>query len=107
MIRKIPSPREGKVLITFELPGSLWVSQIHLVGDFNGWDITSHPMTQRRTDEAWEITLEVDIGRAYQFHYLLDGQSWCNDSHADRYVPGPNGQDNSVVVASLSEDHAL
>jgi 1,4-alpha-glucan branching enzyme len=101
MIRKAPSPREGKILVTFELPASLWASQVHLVGDFNQWDRTAHPLTQRRSDGAWVITLELDAGQAYQFRYLIDGQQWCNDCQPDGYVRNPHGGDNSVVVASL------
>jgi len=102
MIRKAPSPKGGKVLVTFELPASLWASQVHLIGDFNEWNPTSHPLTQRRADEVWEITLELDAGREYQFRYLLDDQEWCNDSHPDGYAPNPYGGDNSVVVTTLA-----
>lgn len=102
MIKKAPSPREGKVLVTFELPASFWATQVHLVGDFNDWDQASHPLTQRRTDEVWEITLELDAGREYQFRYLMDGREWCNDDHADGYTPNPHGGDNSVVVTVLA-----
>ncbi|MFQ5812844.1 MAG: isoamylase early set domain-containing protein [Anaerolineae bacterium] len=101
MIRKAASPRAGKVLVTFEIPASLWATQVHLIGDFNKWDWTAHPLTQRRSDSAWVITLELDAGQAYQFRYLSDGQRWCNDCQADGYAPNPYGGDNSVVVASL------
>ncbi|MCZ7571074.1 MAG: isoamylase early set domain-containing protein [Ardenticatenaceae bacterium] len=98
MIRKAPSPSANKVLVIFELPASLWVQQIHLVGDFNGWDPASHALMQRRTDGVWEITLELDAGRRYQFRYLLDDHTWCNDGCADDYVPNAYGGHNSVVV---------
>jgi 1,4-alpha-glucan branching enzyme len=91
MLRKAPSPREDKVLVTFELPASLWATQVHLVGDFNDWNRTSHPLTQRRTDEVWEITLELDAGR-----------DWRTDYQADGCVPNPYGGYNSVVVTVLA-----
>jgi len=106
MIKKAPSPRKGKVLVTFELSASLWATQIHLVGDFNDWNQASHPLTQRRTDEVWEITLELDAGREYQFRYLMDGRDWCTDYDADGYVSNSYGGDNSVVVASLPQGGA-
>lgn len=101
MISKEPSSSEGKVLITFELSASLRTGQIHLVGDFNGLDPTAHPLTQRRNDEVWAIALELEVGRTYQFRYLIDGERWCTDSRADGCAPNPHGGDNSVVVASL------
>ena len=48
---------------------------------------------------AFTITLDLDIGREYQFRYLVDGTEWKNDEAADRYVPSPYpGVENSVVV---------
>lgn len=91
-------------MVTFELPASLWASQVHLVGDFNKWDRSAHSLTQRWSDEAWVITLELDAGQAYQFRYLIDGQNWCNEPQADGYAPNPYGGDNSVVVAVLEEE---
>jgi 1,4-alpha-glucan branching enzyme len=68
-----------------------------LVGDFNDWNRTSHPMIQDR-DGAWRITLELEAGHEYQFRYLVNGNNWHNDWHADKYVPNPYGGDNSVVA---------
>lgn len=101
MITRMPSPKHGKIHITFELPSDLWADQIHLVGDFNDWNKTAHPLVQRRRDGNWEITLELDTGREYQFRYLIDEEQWCLDNHADGYVLSPDGGRNSVVVASL------
>ncbi len=101
MIKKAPSPKKGKVLVTFEFPAEVWASQVCLIGDFNRWDPTAHPLRQRRDDEVWAITLELDSGQTYEFRYLLDGERWCNDPQADGYAPNPHGGHNSVVVASV------
>jgi hypothetical protein len=42
--------------------------------------------------------LELEPGREYPFRYLVNGEHWCNDWHADAYVPGDFGEDNCVVV---------
>ena len=96
MITKQPLPN-GKVAVTFEMPASIWADSVYLAGDFNEWNSQSHPLKQRRSDEGWEITLELDAGRAYQFRYLVNGSDWHNDWKADDYVPNPFGGDNSVV----------
>jgi 1,4-alpha-glucan branching enzyme len=88
----------GKVSVTFEMPASIWADSIHLVGDFNQWNTQSHPLKQRPSDGAWEITLVLDAGREYQYRYLVNGTDWQNDWQADQYKPNPYSTDNSVLV---------
>lgn len=97
MIRKTPLPN-GKVAVTFEMPASIWADSIYLVGDFNGWNTTTHPLKQRHSDGVWEITLELDANQTYEYRYLINGTEWQNDWQADRYVANPYGSENSVVV---------
>ena len=83
--------------VTFVLPESIWADAIYLVGDFNDWNPRSHPM-QRDREGKWVLTVDLDLGRAYQFRYLRDGEEWINDNQADAYVHNPYGSDNFVVV---------
>ncbi len=98
MIYKRPSTDEGKILITFEIPGSVWADQIHLVGDFNNWDREGLPFRLTRQD-TWQVELELDRGGEYRFRYLIDGHHWRSDRHADLYMLGPDGVLDSVVIA--------
>ncbi len=98
MIYKRPSTDEGKILITFEIPGSVWADQIHLVGDFNNWDREGLPFQLTRQD-TWQVELELDRGGEYRFRYLIDGHHWHSDRHADLYMLGPDGMLDSVVIA--------
>ncbi|MFH1085353.1 MAG: isoamylase early set domain-containing protein [Chloroflexota bacterium] len=96
MITKRPSPKADHVLVTFQLPATIWAETVHLVGDFNDWSRHAHPL--KRTESGnWEIVIELPAHRAYHFRYLVDGTSWQNDWNADRYVPNPFGGDNSVI----------
>ena len=98
MIAKQPSDKPERLLVTFQLPGSIWAESVHLVGDFNGWNRHSHPLVHSRDgDSMWEITLELEAGKTYQFRYLVNGRDWQNDWNADRYVSNPFGGDNSVL----------
>jgi 1,4-alpha-glucan branching enzyme len=92
--------KNGKTAVrtTFTLPQSTWADTIYLVGDFNDWCHTCHPM-QRDSDGRWTITVDLGPGCAYQFRYLRDGVEWMNDRQADAYVPNPYGSDNSVIIA--------
>jgi hypothetical protein len=80
-----------------ELPEGVTVDSVCLVGEFNDWDRTSLPMKRAR-DGAFRLMVELEPGRAYQFRYLVNGEHWCNDWHADAYVLGDFGADNCVVV---------
>jgi hypothetical protein len=82
--------------VTFILPDSLWADTICLVGDFDGWNPSSHPLEHRR-DGAWELTLDLPVGRTFEFYYLRDGQ-WMSDSQADGYVHAPDGVTSFLVV---------
>jgi 1,4-alpha-glucan branching enzyme len=100
MIHKRSSLNKGKVIVTFEIPGSIWAERINLVGDFNDWDQESLPFRQNR-EGNWEIELELEAGRGYRFRYLLDGEHWRDDWHADSYAPNPYGSHDSIIIAKV------
>lgn len=100
MIHKRRSPNHGKVLVTFEIPGTIWAERINLLGDFNDWDPDSLPF-QRTRGGDWHIELELEMGRNYSFRYLLDGEHWRDDWHADSHVPNPHGGYDSVIIAEV------
>jgi 1,4-alpha-glucan branching enzyme len=104
MIQKsVVQTRKGKVArVTFTLPTSVWADNIYLVGDFNGWNNTSHPFTVAR-DGAWSITVDLELNREYQFRYERDGE-WMNDNQADGYVQNPYDSDNFIVVTREPEE---
>ncbi len=88
--------------VTFELPDSelpenIEARFVHLLGDFNDWDLTATPMKHLKRG-AYQAMLDLEPGKEYQFRYLVNGEHWCNDWHADAYVSGGFGEDNCVVV---------
>jgi len=103
MIYKRRAEGDDKLLITFEIPGSLWAERIHLVGDFNDWDRQSLPLRLTRQGN-WQIEVELDSGREYRFRYLIDGEGWGNDWHADRHILGADGLHDSVLVANILQE---
>jgi 1,4-alpha-glucan branching enzyme len=61
------------VPVTFRFPTRLapTARMLSLVGSFNGWNPTVHPM--RRTDnDAWTITVNLSPGRAVHL-FSVDG----------------------------------
>jgi 1,4-alpha-glucan branching enzyme len=45
---------------------------VALIGDFNGWQPTTHPMT-RMPDGGWVIRVELPHGH-HQYLFLVDGK---------------------------------
>lgn len=86
--------------VTFRLPKKAagGAERVHVVGDFNNWETHATPMKQLKSG-TFTSTVDLEVGREYQFRYLLDETAWENDSEADKYVPSSYpGVENSVVV---------
>ncbi len=99
MIHKTFVEVEGRLIVrvTFSLPNSIWADRITLVGDFNGWDMRSHPFGRTRAG-TWMIIVDLEPRRAYQFRYLQGDDQWINDPAADAHVHNTYGSDNFVVI---------
>lgn len=99
MIRKtlMSDKTKAYVRVTFTIPNVIWADKINLVGNFNDWHRASHPFCRDR-EGKWTITVDLDLGRAYQFRYLIDDENWTNDDQADAYVHNLYGTDNFVVI---------
>ena len=97
MIKKEPGSKKGFVRVTFELPSNMWAERVNLVGEFNDWDTTATAMSRNRSDANWKATLDLEQGKQYRFRYLVDGQEWLNDWHADDHVDNPYGSYDSVI----------
>jgi hypothetical protein len=40
----------------------------------------------------------MEVGKDYQFRYLVDGAKWITDTEADKHVPsGITAEENGVV----------
>lgn len=85
--------------VTFKMPKDMAreAGSITVVGEFNNWDIVATPMKKQK-DGSFLVTVDLEVGREYQFRYLIDGEVWVSDPAADRYVFSPFGDcDNAVV----------
>ncbi len=96
MLEKEPTVR-GRVRVTFRVSAALWAETIALVGEFNDWDAETHYLRRSRGDGEWSITLEFPTDSSYRFRYLVNGEDWMDDDHADDYVGNAFGGVDSVV----------
>ncbi|KAB7732166.1 glycoside hydrolase [Rudanella paleaurantiibacter] len=86
--------------VTFELPAEAvnGAKVVSLVGDFNDWDVAAQPLKKQK-DGSYKTTVELPVGKEYQYRFVIDGEKWENDWAADKYVAsGVSTDDNSVVV---------
>ncbi|MDR2799698.1 MAG: isoamylase early set domain-containing protein [Desulfovibrio sp.] len=61
-------------------------AEVFLVGDFNDWSDTSHPMKKMK-DDSFSLEIELPQGQDYKFRYRTGDNIWLNDANADAYVP--------------------
>lgn len=100
-----PADDTATTLVTFRLPPEVTAESVSVVGDFNDWSTTSHPMT-RDADGSFVLAITLEPGRAYRFRYLLDGERWENDWSADAYVANDFGGEDSVIDLTEQEHDA-
>ena len=90
------------VQVTFRMPPLEGVSEMHLCGDFNGWNPTAAPLA-RQEDGSWTVTVVLEPGRSYRYRFRDGEGRWHNDWNADAYVPNSFGSEDSVVVVDARE----
>ncbi|MCB0666205.1 MAG: isoamylase early set domain-containing protein [Saprospiraceae bacterium] len=84
--------------VTFLLPQEAveGAKKVQLLGDFNNWD-SGEALSMKLKKGEYSATLDLEVGKEYQFKYLIDNASWENDWAADDYVVSSIGAENSVV----------
>lgn len=87
----------NKYSVTFSLPALVGITELFLVGEFNQWNPTSHPMAQAK-DGSWSVKLTLEGGQEYQYRFCDNKGVWHNDWEPDAYVRNEFGEDNSVVM---------
>ena len=80
------------VEFSFFRPGA---RQVHLAGDFNGWNQGELPMA-RTAEGYWLVRMRLPSGE-FKFRYCADGE-WFTDYAAFGVEPGRFGPDSVVRV---------
>ena len=95
MIRTESIKRGGRVKATFTVPLHIHVNPVAVVGDFNDWSPTAHPLAKR--GGVLTASVVVESGRRYAFRYLAEDGEWFNDEAAHSYESNGMGEDNSIL----------
>lgn len=88
VFRKIAFRLDGR-----RIPGA---RSVVLVGSFNRWDSSAHPLRLNPKDGWWTISLTLASG-AYPYLFIVDGIPW-NDPEDDGRVASEWGGQYSVRV---------
>jgi 1,4-alpha-glucan branching enzyme len=84
----------GHTKITFVLPQS--IGNVSVVGDFNGWDPSAHPL-RKRSNGTRSVTVDQAGGQAYSFRYYDGNGSYFDDPDADELEPNGFGETHSLL----------
>ena len=69
---------------------------VHVVGEFNNWN-ESQDSLKKFKNGNFKVTLNLESEKEYQFKYLVNGETWINDTEADSYAQNSFSGENSVV----------
>lgn len=94
--------KDGTVQVRFYTEALPDAESVHLVGSFNGWDASAHPM-RRLKDGRFMAMPRFAQNDRHEYRYLVNGETWINDAEAEAYTPNPYGSDNCVVTTSVEE----
>jgi len=83
--------------VTFQIPAEVLAGskKAAVAGDFNNWSIDANPF--KIVKGVGSVSMELPIGKEYQYKFIIDEYRWENDAEADRYISNEFGEANSVV----------
>lgn len=81
------------VQFRLEAPGA---TSVHVAGDFNGWQPEVALADPYGTGE-WTGRVKLPPG-VHKYMFLVDGETWITDPHAERYVEDGYGNQNAVIA---------
>ena len=78
MIKMTKPSGDGMVKVTFSLPPNEPAGAVSVVGDFNNWDPSAHPL-RARSNRTRSASVTVPAGSTLRFRYLAEGGMWFDD----------------------------
>ncbi|MCL2845065.1 MAG: hypothetical protein FWE23_06405 [Chitinivibrionia bacterium] len=86
------TPKAKKATVVFTTPSVDGAAGAILTGEWDNWEVWA---MKKGKDGAFSVKLNLDLGRAYQFGYSIDGR-WNSDATLPQVV-SPFGTSNSVL----------
>jgi hypothetical protein len=97
VIKQSPIKGKDKVKVSFILPSDAVTGRVSVVGDFNGWNPTVHPL-RPRSNGTRSVAVTLPAQHRFAFRYLDEAGRWLDDDAAHDYEENGVGGVNSVVT---------
>jgi 1,4-alpha-glucan branching enzyme len=97
VIKQSPLKGKDQVKVSFILPSDAVTGKVSVVGDFNDWDPTAHPL-RSRSNGTRSAAVTLPAQRRFAFRYLDESGRWLDDDAASAYEENGFGGVNSVVT---------
>jgi 5'-AMP-activated protein kinase regulatory beta subunit len=88
------SPKRRRITFSFDAPK---VANVSLVGEFNNWDPSKHPM-KCNANGKWTKTVVLDPG-IYEYKFVAD-ENWVADPQNSHARLNCYGTFNSLITVS-------
>ena len=72
-------------------------AEVALAGDFNGWNLTTHPL-KKDSSGLWLGELKTPAAGRYQYKFIVDKKRWSEDPSNGMKVSDGYGGLNSLLV---------
>jgi hypothetical protein len=73
---------------------------VAVVGDFNAWDGTAHPLVRDSASGVWSTVVPVTPGR-HVYAFLVDNTLWTLDPRAPKTRDADYGTEQSVLIVGV------
>jgi len=86
--------------VTFWMPKDAApdATSVAVAGTFNDWSLDRHPMKRLKGGD-FQVALELEAGKEFEFRFVIDGVRWENSWNADKYVWNDHARcEHSVIV---------
>jgi 1,4-alpha-glucan branching enzyme len=96
VIKQSPVKGKHQVKVSFILPSDAVTGRVSVVGDFNDWDPTAHPL-RPRSNGTRSVAVTLPAQRRFAFRYLDESGAWHDDDAAQEFQENGLGGVNGVV----------
>ena len=90
--------REVYVQFLLQAPSA---SSVSLAGDFTDWLPAEVTLADHDGDGTWTVRIPLEPG-VYEYMFVIDGERWVTDPHAERYEDDGYGNRNAVLAIGAS-----
>ena len=75
------------------------LDSVSVAGQFNGWDKSANPLAVDADGLTWRVTLPLTTG-AYQYKFVVNGDTWILDPAARKTFTEADGNANSLLLVT-------